>query len=286
MISTGDADCIRSPNGASSLYNSRMFRHIVLFVLLSLAVASPAAAAKPPAILYALDAPRVTVVDARHLSMPAAARVTWFADRPRRTSGMTTLRNLQRIWAASGFAKDPPNAALILSGGGQTRMHVVELSNPRYRDGRVVFRMRRVPGAVEAGRVDRDAIVAGAYARAALFIDDAAVPPCVSPLVVTGTGSCLLGQEEPLEILVRSATAMAHVVMCSSVSGSGGFVSMLNVTSVMASPCGQFSDANYVFGPPAGNASETFTYEALTGDAPITVQYTLNFPAWAARGGS
>jgi hypothetical protein len=286
VISTGDADCIRSPNGASSLYNSRMFRRIVLFVLLSLAVASPAAAAKPPAILYALDATRATVVDARHLSLPAAARVTWFADRPQRTSGMTTLRNLQEIWAASGFVKDPPNAALILTGGGKTRTHVVELSRPRYRDGRVVFRMRRVPGAVEAGRVDRDAIVAGAYARAALFIDDAAAPPCPYPLVVTGTGLCLLGQEDPLEILVRNPTAMAHVVMCSSVSGSGGFVAMTNGVSVMTGPCDQYSDANYVFGPPTNNASETFTYFGSMGGGPITVQYTLNFPAWAARGGS
>ena len=94
MVSTGDADRIHSANGASNLYNSHMFRRIILLVLLSLAVASPAAAAKPPAILYALDATRATVVDARHLSLPAAARVTWFADRPLRTSGMTTLRNL------------------------------------------------------------------------------------------------------------------------------------------------------------------------------------------------
>jgi hypothetical protein len=61
---------------------------------------------------------------------------------------------------------------------------------------------------------------------------------------------------------------------------------MTNGVPAMTGPCDQYSDANYVFGPPTGNASETFTYEALTGDAPITVQYTLNFPAWAARGGS
>ena len=182
--------------------------------------------------------------------------------------------------------KDPPNAALILTGGGQTRTHVVELSRPRYRDGRVVFRIRRVPGAVEAGRVDRDDLVVGTYAKAALFIDDAAVPPCPYTLVVTGTGSCLLGQEDPLEILVRNTTAMAHVVMCSSMSGSGGLVVMTNGVSVMTGPCDQYSDANYVFGPPTNNASEIFTYFGSMGGGPITVQYSLSFPAWASRGGS
>lgn len=282
-----ERDAHRPPSAAGlwNLYTSRMFRRGILIAFLVSAVIAPSAAAKPAGILYALDTAHVTVHDMKHLSLPAAAGVTWFTDRPNRSAGMTTLRDLQRSWRASGFAKSPPNAALVLSERGQTRMHVVELSNPRILGRRVVFRIRRLPGAVAAGRADRDPIVPGDYARAAVFIDDAAVPPCPDTLLVTGTGSCLFMEESPLQILVRAPTGIAHVTMCSSVAGGGGVVTF-NGVLLQTSPCGQFSDATFVFGPPQGMSSASFLYLALDDDSPITVQYSLKFPAWAAQAGT
>jgi hypothetical protein len=152
------------------------------------AVPGGAAAAKGDAILYAVDARDARLAGAT-LTLPAATRVTWFTDRPARRSGATTLRRLVGVWAASGFAVDPPNAALILAGADGVRTHVVELRRARLDGRRVAFGLRRVPDANEAGHADTHPLAGGRYARAQLFIDDAALPPC--PSTITVAGSCL-----------------------------------------------------------------------------------------------
>lgn len=152
---------------------------LLAFTLLVIAV--PAAAAAEPGILYSADARGVAVAKSGtelRLSAPAATPTTWFTDRPARRAGMTTLSDLVSIWGASGFREDPPNAALLLTHKGETRTHVVTLTNPRREDGRVSFRLRAVPGGAEAGHAHTHEIQPGGYGRAMLFIDDAAQPPC------------------------------------------------------------------------------------------------------------
>lgn len=152
---------------------------LLAFALLVLAV--PAASAAEPGILYAADARGATVAKvgtALRLSAPAATATTWFTDRPARRAGATTLGGLVAIWDASGFADDPPNAALLLTHKGETRTHVVTLTDPRRDGGRVSFRLRAVPGGEAAGHAHSHGVQPGGYGRAMLFIDDAAQPPC------------------------------------------------------------------------------------------------------------
>jgi len=152
---------------------------LLAFALLVLAV--PAASAAKPGILYSAAARDATVAKAGtalRLSAPAATTTTWFTDRPARRAGTTTLGGLANIWDATGFGKDPPNAALLLTHQGKTRTHVVTLTDPRREGGRVSFRLRAVPGGEEAGYAHSHRIQPGRYGRATLFIDDAALPPC------------------------------------------------------------------------------------------------------------
>lgn len=166
-----------------------MRRTLLLVAALFAVAAAPAVAgAKADAILYAVDARNARLVGTT-LILPAATRVTWFTDRPARRSGATTLRRLVGVWAASGFAADPPNAALILAGADGARTHVVELRRARIAGRRVAFGLRRVPDASEAGHADTHPLAGGRYARAQLFIDDAALPPC--PTTITVAGTCL-----------------------------------------------------------------------------------------------
>lgn len=170
-------------------------RRVALLAFAIALLVAPAAQAKAPSILYAVDAGRATVTaghGATRVAMPAAARVAWFTDRPGRRAGTTTLRVLASIWEASGFVADPPNAALLMAGADGERVHVVTLTAPRVEGRTVSFRVRRIAGASAAGHRDRDRVVAGAYGRTALFVDAAATPPCPGSFTVAGSGSCLL----------------------------------------------------------------------------------------------
>ncbi len=170
-----------------------MRRYLLLGVVLAATcgvVPGAGAAAAAPGILYALDAKGAIVTTsgkASRLSLPANAPVTWFTDRPERRAGSTNLRGLEALWAASGFADDPPNAALILTRRGDERTHVVELTRPRFADGRVSFALREIPTGEEAGIRHVHDLATGKYDRARLFIDDAAFPPCAGAIAPPGS---------------------------------------------------------------------------------------------------
>lgn len=77
--------------------------------------AKPVKPVKTPGILYALDAKGAVITPSggsMRLSMPADTIVMWFTDRPARRAGSVRLSELYGVWKASGFVKDPPNAAL------------------------------------------------------------------------------------------------------------------------------------------------------------------------------
>lgn len=158
---------------------------LALLLVVAVPATAGAAPAKAPGILYSLDAKGPTIAKsgkALRLSMPAGTAVTWFTDRPARQAGTTTLRDLAAIWEASGFAEDPPNAALLVTRAGEERTHVVTLRAPRVAHGRVSFALREVPTGAEAGHRHTHDVAAGTYGRARLFIDDAALTPCGSTL--------------------------------------------------------------------------------------------------------
>jgi hypothetical protein len=157
----------------------------LLLALFAVLVLAPAAQAAEPGVLYSIDGRSVTVAKAakgHRIALPANTRVVWFSDRPERRAGTLTLAQLAGIWEASGFVEDPPNAAVILSEQGDSRTHVVELKSPKVAGPTVSFAFTAVPGGEEAGHRHTHGIAAGRYARAEVFIDDAATTPCPNSL--------------------------------------------------------------------------------------------------------
>ena len=194
------------------------------------AVAGAAPASTPPGILYSVDARNAVLASPgggpMQLSLPAPTRVTWFTDRPDRRAGSTTLRQLAQMWTASGFDTDPPNAALVLSRRGQDRTHVVELSLPVVSGSRVTFTTRPMPRGQELGYRHTDALRAGRYAAARVFIDDAAVSPCGTHLQATGTRpvkmlQCLLAPGASVNVLAIGGLG-TELYACQTGGGTAG----------------------------------------------------------------
>lgn len=230
-----------------------MSRSVVVTVVLALLAAVPTAAAeaKAPGILYSLDANRGEVVQvggAYRLALPAATRVTWFTDRPARRSGSMTLRGLASIWLASGFAADPPNAAVILASPGKESTHVVELRRPKVVGTSVSFALRAVPSASVVGFRHADELVPGGYRHTAVFIDDAAAPPCLSSTSATAstTTTCLLSSSPagqttiyPPRSTSKSSSTSSTVTTVSACASGAAFSMQVGTGYVGIPACGQ-----------------------------------------------
>ncbi len=130
-----------------------------------------------PEWLFATDAADVTISKTGSgfsVSLPASERVTAFTDRPNRLTTVMTLREFAKDWKAYGFDTDPPNAALLLETGSKTRTSVVEMTNPRIKNGRVTFRLNPINGsATLAGHTHKHTLKPATYNHASLFIDAA-----------------------------------------------------------------------------------------------------------------
>jgi hypothetical protein len=132
----------------------------------------PAAAeAGAQGVLFTLSAKGGTLQATGHgktgvLSLRAPdSKVTAFADRPARLSGMTTLEEfVDHGWKAVGLDRDPPNAALVLDHAPQHRdTAVFELSGPSYSRARRTLSFRATP--------------VGKVSRGAMPVQDLAQPP-------------------------------------------------------------------------------------------------------------
>lgn len=104
--------------------------------------------------------------------------VTRFTDRPGREAATMTPTQLANRWRAYGFAKDAPNAALVLDGRStDSDVYVVELRSPRVEGSTVLFRAKPLKTTSRALRhyVKRaDRLQETTFGRASLFIDDGA----------------------------------------------------------------------------------------------------------------
>jgi hypothetical protein len=197
----------------------------VLFAIVLLGLMAPAAsAADAPEILFSANPKNVQIVKSGktlRLVMPANARTTWFTDRPERKAGSTNLRRLAATWTAMGFRADPPNAALLLTHRGATRTHVITLTNPRIRKGRVSFRIRAVPNQDEAGHRHTDPLRRGRYARAELFIDDTTIPPCLTQL--SGSATCIAAADAYTGVQYTELSSPVAFEACAEVSSPGQY---------------------------------------------------------------
>jgi hypothetical protein len=239
-----------------------MRRLPVLGLLLLLALVPATAAAKSkakpkvPGILYSLDAKEAVISKSGgtfRISMGANTPVTWFTDRPDRRAGSVRLVDLYGIWDASGFVKDPPNAALLTSHEGVDRTHVVELTKPRLADGRVSFAIRATPEETAAGHMHSDELIAGTFARARLFIDDAALSPCPSSVgqsasggvagglasLTTTTYQCLLAPGTKVGFTFTATSTIPTIVTACSTATTTVDVPNLVWGVAYALPCGK-----------------------------------------------
>lgn len=151
-----------------------------------------------------------------------ASRMTTFSDRPLRLSAQTTVADFVDDWDASGFADDPPNAALVISDGDDGRdTFVFELTNPDHDDGADTLRydaqlLSDAPG----GRLSALADPVGddppkRFGAASLFIDDA--PTAGIEVTVDGVAPDTFGR-----ILVNYGSTGADAVFTSENIISGG----------------------------------------------------------------
>jgi hypothetical protein len=74
-------------------------------------------------------------------------KTEWLTDRPARDAGFLTPKQLDQGWDRWGFDDDPPNAAITGDGVDV----VVELTNPRVRDGALQFDTEPVRGKLPSG---------------------------------------------------------------------------------------------------------------------------------------
>ncbi len=166
---------------------SRLSALAVAFVTTTAAglwlAASPASAGMPStgssSILFSVASPSSTVSTAEGVTtliLPADASISWFADRPTRAAGTSSLQSLASKWSDYGFAKTPPNAALVMRKGGKTSQVVVILSKPRVADGNVSFTARTVPGNRTILKMHTmHPLMPGNYGDTEVFIDGASV---------------------------------------------------------------------------------------------------------------
>lgn len=110
-----------------------------------------------------------------------APTVSSFTDRPRRRASAQSLRSFVRDWSASGFAADPPNAALVLAGARRSAdVAMLTLSRPRYDRARRTLTYRAEPLRGDGGDAlasfarRADPVRALRFAAASLFIDNGA----------------------------------------------------------------------------------------------------------------
>lgn len=193
---------------------------LLLAAILASAILVPSAHAAEPGILYSIDARSATVSKAgktHRLALPASTRVVWFSDRPARQAGTLTLRGLVGIWEASGFVEDPPNAAVILTHKGESRTHVVELTDPRATATKISFAFMAIPGGEEAGHSHRHGISVGTYGRAEVFVDDAATAPCPNTLT-TMPLNCISPPGQTVKVAVTAPQGQAvQASICAAV---------------------------------------------------------------------
>ena len=154
-------------------------------------VAHDAAGAAPPAVveqLFVQTASGGSLVpvkgedDTFTLTLRGVSpEVVTFTDRPVRAAADLALDEFLGNWDGGTFADDPPNAALVVSGGADARdVFVLELEDPRYDKEARTLRYRATsipegPSARLVGFTDAaDEAVPTRFGRASLFID--AVP--------------------------------------------------------------------------------------------------------------
>jgi hypothetical protein len=198
--------------------------HFIILVgslLLLLAFGTSTAAARATGqLLYVTTTGDLRITGAHgniRVSLPARATLTWFSNRPARRAGTSTAASLAAGWNANGFARVPPNAALITQRAGRSMQTIITLTQPIRRQGRVSFSYRVLDDGRMLGMRTSGHPHVGRY-HGELFVDDATVPPCTLSVfglatVDAGTSqSCVMPEGVRFDVeLNRPGTAEIRV---------------------------------------------------------------------------
>jgi hypothetical protein len=162
-----------------------------LYALLAFAALAPvanAAPAKPSGAGSLLYVQQMRGGSLRHVKggglelelTGVSPRVSTFTDRPERRAGTQRLRTFIGGWANSGFAADPPNAALVLDRAPSSRdVAMLTLSDPRYdrRNQTLTYRvdpLHAKDSTLASFTKRADPIHPGTFGSASLFVDNGA----------------------------------------------------------------------------------------------------------------
>jgi hypothetical protein len=162
-----------------------MIRRIAILAgLIATVAALPATAqAATGELLFVQDAPHAKLVRAhgglRLTLIHPAPQVDGFTDRPARRFNIAPLQDFIGAWSTYGFARTPPNAAIVANGEkGDGDVLIVELGRPHLHKGNLSYRVKPLRNGL--GRTDLGAFAGRADRRmdrrlgqTSVFIDDA-----------------------------------------------------------------------------------------------------------------
>lgn len=244
------------------------------------AVPAGAAAAMPPTVpsartslLFSVLSPTSTVTVSPYstsLSLPAAATMAWFTDRPARRAGTATVGDLARMWAAYGFASVPPNAVIVTAAQGARMQVPVTLSRPTTQGPVVTFRVTPLPAkaSVAGMRAMGPALAAGTYGDTSVFIDDSQP----GPLAVTAAafGTVKVGRSKTITLTAtnteyRGITWQRGVDVSGPATVTGGSCFPLWMLAQSASCTIDITWAPQAAGDITGNVTVTYDYIPTVG---------------------
>ncbi len=121
----------------------KALRSSLAALVVGLAPAIATAEEKPAqeTFFFVQHAPSASLDDGTLTLHDADENMIVFADRPHRLAVAVPSSELIKIWGKgqNSFAEDPPNAALVGQSAGQPVSIIVELTNPKRKDGNLVF---------------------------------------------------------------------------------------------------------------------------------------------------
>lgn len=125
---------------------------------------------KEDSVLLVISAGGADIADGRLTMKSVDRHVLAFTDRPTRKAGRVPAAKLAELWSEGrdSLASDPPNAVLVgeAAEDAEERL-VVELKEPRWQDGNLVFDIAALRGTLPP---------TASYDNAALFIDNVLIP--------------------------------------------------------------------------------------------------------------
>lgn len=245
--------------------------------------ATKPATASEGGLLYSVVSPSLVVTlegDGFRITVPATAPTAWFTDRPDRTAGNMIVSDLVSLWEAEGFVDDPPNAAVVVTVGGEQHQLVVELTDPRSGSADIVsfhavdIGDARSSGPV-AGRRATHVLAVGTFGESELFIDDGSTAPCPTTITTIST-TCLLPAKASTTISIGGKSS--GLVVGISKSGTGSRRGAMSID-----PCGQGWSIS------ADASSTQWAYNEgqalrIGGDVANSVSLSLGWPKSSAGG--